>query len=341
MSSTFNRILGTLVGVAVGDAMGMPAEMWSQKRIRNYFGEIADFIQSPLENEISGGFRAYETTDDSIVTMLVAQMLIETEGNPNPLDLVNKIQNWAKENPKSKTVIGPSTKRAFEQIAAGVPYSEAGKYGDTNGAAMRISPVGIIYDYKKIEELTKIVSEVCIATHNTNVAISGASAVAAAVSHGIGGNEDMEEMLETARSAAEYGMKYGNDICSASVAEKIKFAAELSNDIADDMEFLYKVYSLIGSGLPSSESVPAAIAIAYRANGDILKCARLCANIGGDTDTIGAMACGICGAHIGIENIPATVVKKITEVNNFPFVETAIGLERVRYNCNQVGAITM
>lgn len=332
MSRTYNRILGTLVGVAVGDAMGMPSEMWSQKRIKDYFGEITDFIQSPLENEISGGFRAFETTDDSIVTMQVAQMLIETVGKPNPLDLVSKIQNWAKENPKSKTVIGPSTRRAFEQIAAGIPLAEAGKFGETNGAAMRISPVGSICNYEDMQRLTEMVAGICMATHNTSVAISGACAVAAAVSHGVAGNQNMEEMLEVAVNAAEYGMQYGYDVCSASVAEKIKLAAGLSRDIVEDKEFLYKVYSLIGTGLPTSESVPAAIAIAYRAKNDILKCARMCANIGGDTDTIGAIACGICGAHIGIENIPEEVVVKIKEENKFAFEDLAMGLERVRSN---------
>jgi ADP-ribosylglycohydrolase len=43
----------------------------------------------------------------------------------------------------SADLLGPSTKRACEAIRAGVPVGEAGRTGDTNGAAMRIAPVGV------------------------------------------------------------------------------------------------------------------------------------------------------------------------------------------------------
>ncbi len=64
------------------------------------------------------------------------------------------------------------------------------------------------------------------------------------------------------------------------------------------MEFIYNV---IGCGVTTSESVASAIIIsAYAKN--LKHCAYLCANIGGDTDTIGAMACSIVGAYYGVES---------------------------------------
>ena len=60
------------------------------------------------------------------------------------------------------------------------------------------------------------------------------------------------------------------------------------------------LYNLVGAGVNTSESVPAALAIAYYGF-DVKKCALLCANLGGDTDTIGAMATAICGAAQGME----------------------------------------
>lgn len=121
MHSEYNRILGALVGCAVGDAMGMPGEMWSRSRIQKTFGQIRDFLPGHPEHEISAGFAPGETTDDTIVTVLVAKSLVRCKGSLPPLELVHSIQNWAKENAKSKTVIGPSTQRAFQQIANGVP----------------------------------------------------------------------------------------------------------------------------------------------------------------------------------------------------------------------------
>ena len=69
------------------------------------------------------------------------------------------------------------------------PPEEAGSEGDTNGAAMRIAPVGIMLPPEPLDALVDKVAETCRATHNTSIAIASAAAVAAAVSHGIAGGD--------------------------------------------------------------------------------------------------------------------------------------------------------
>lgn len=64
-----------------------------------------------------------------------------------------------------------------------------------------------------------------------------------------------------------------------------------------------QIYQLIGAGTSTLESVPAAIAMVELAGTDPNRCAVLCANTGGDTDTIGAMATAICGALHGVQAI--------------------------------------
>ena len=80
-----------------------------------------------------------------------------------------------------------------------------------------------------------------------------------------------------------------------------------TNDVhytyADDADaFSKKIYDVIGSGVGIIESVPAAISIAYYTQ-DPNECCLMCANLGGDTDTIGAMATAICGAFTGYSKI--------------------------------------
>lgn len=329
MHSEYNRILGALVGCAVGDAMGMPGEMWSRSRIQKTFGQIRDFLPGHPEHEISAGFAPGETTDDTIVTVLVAKSLVRCKGSLPPLELVHSIQNWAKENAKSKTVIGPSTQRAFQQIANGVPPEQAGRFGETNGASMRISPVGIISDHKDIPILVDRVSQVCMPTHNTCTAIAAASAVAAAVAHGISGLP-LEDARGCILEAAAQGQQKGYDTCSPSVVERIRFSLELSDSIDDDEIFMDRQFSLVGCGLPSTESVPTAITIALRCKGNMMRCATMCANIGGDTDTMGAIACAITGAHAGFQSIPAEVVRRICNQNPFGFEELAEELVQLR-----------
>lgn len=326
----YERIYGMLIGCAVGDAMGMPVEMWSQRRILAKYGYIDSFLPGDPDNAISAGLHAYETTDDTIITTIVAEMLIETAGRPDPLDLVRRIERWADNHPKRQKIIGPSTRRAFDRLANGVSVEEIGRYGDTNGSAMRISPVGAILSLNgDLTALVEMVSTVCKPTHNTSAAISGACAVAAAVSHGIAGAA-LSTMPESAQMAARAGETRGFDVCSASVAERIVFAIQLANNCLTDECFMEKLYALVGCGLLVTETVPSAIAIALRSQGDVLRCARLCANIGGDTDTLGAISCAIVGAHTGAGSIPASVAEKIQEVNYYDFQALAKKLFALR-----------
>ena len=57
-----------------------------------------------------------------------------------------------------------------------------------------------------------------------------------------------------------------------------------------------ELYHTLGAGMDTIESVPAALALVECAQGDPRHCAVLAANLGGDTDTIGAMATAVCGA---------------------------------------------
>lgn len=323
MPDRYDKMLGALLGVALGDAMGMPAEGWSRRKIRERFGEITGFLPGPDDNEISAGFRAYETTDDTVVTMLVAELILESDGHPEPIELVRKIEDWAAKNGKSKSVIGPSTRSAFVRIREGVPIEEAGRTGTTNGASMRIAPAGMFCDYRREEELAGLVKRLCLPTHNTAPAISAASAVAAAVSHGIYGNGSRDEMLAVSLSAAERGAQYGFDVCSASIASRLRLAIELSGRCMQDEEFLQALYETVGTGLPSGESVPAALAIAYRTDRDLMKSIRLCANAGGDTDTMGAIAGAVCGAYQGASSIDPDHVSALTAINPFSFSQIA------------------
>lgn len=330
MDMLYNRILGTLVGVAVGDAMGMPSEMWSRRRIENYFGKIEGFLPGPDENEISKGFSPGEVTDDTIVTMLIVETIIENQGKIEPLKIVNKIDNWAKNNEKSKSVIGPSTKRAFELIAQGTELEEAGKFGVTNGASMRISPIGIISDYRDIEKLIDNVTLACLPTHNTSIAISGASAIASAVSYCIHGGKDIDELMEIAKKASRLGEKKGYDVCGPSIEGRIELGIRIIKEGKDERNILNNIYDILGTSIASTESVPAALSLVYYSKGDPIKCGLYAANIGGDTDTIGAISCGICGAMMGIESFPKEIIKTVSSVNNIPFEELAKSLLDVK-----------
>lgn len=328
MNDKYDKILGMLYGCAIGDSFAMPSEMWPPERIKETFGVITDFLPSPESNEISGGFKAGETTDDTIVAFIASEEIIRTKGKISPLDVVNGIERWCLENPKSKTIIGPSTKKAFEAIHQGLDVAEAGKNGVTDGAGTRVAPIGAVLSSKDSERIAKMAQQVCMATHNTSVGISGASAIAAAVAHGIE-NRSWNDFVEVVYDAALAGSKLGYERVETDLPDRILKSIERSESTLEDNKFMEKQYRENGSGLPMIEAAPTAIAIAYRCKEDIMRAARIAANMGGDTDTVAAMACMIIGAHIGASKIDRRVINLISSVNDHPFESVAIKLSGI------------
>ena len=60
-----DKIAGALFGMALGDAMGMPAELWGRKRVKDFFGRIEGFLDGPAENDVAFNYKKGQFTDDT------------------------------------------------------------------------------------------------------------------------------------------------------------------------------------------------------------------------------------------------------------------------------------
>ncbi len=314
-----SRIRGAFIGAAYGDAFGMPSEMWTPEKIREKYGYIDHFLPGNEENEISKGFLAGEVTDDTINMVFVTEMLAETNGEVRPEVFIRKLRKWAQEQKKSKTVIGPSTAAAFALLDQGVPMEVAGKKGVTNGGAMKILPLGLLYGEKEAEKLAEEVQKLCMPTHNTSCAIAAACAVAAAAGKAAAGETDLKKIMDHAVEGAKAGEKRGYKVCGPSVSRRIETAVKIAGQKKAPAEILKDLYELIGTGLASAESIPAALGLVVLSQGNPVLCAKYSANIGGDTDTIGAMSCGICGAYMGDRSFEEEEVRLLEKVNAINF----------------------
>jgi ADP-ribosylglycohydrolase len=74
------RILGALYGQALGDAMGMPSELWPRKRVKAHFGWIDRFLPGPAENNAACYFRQAEFTDDTSMALCLPMRLSSATG---------------------------------------------------------------------------------------------------------------------------------------------------------------------------------------------------------------------------------------------------------------------
>ncbi|GHF07523.1 ADP-ribosylglycohydrolase [Amycolatopsis deserti] len=303
------RALAALAGLAIGDALGMPTEGLSPAEIQPVTGFTA-----------ARGLPAGGVTDDTQQAVIVARLLIDGGGRIDPHRLADSLLAWERDL-RSRGIgglLGPSTRAALNAVAAGESLEEAGKFGTTNGAAMRIAPVGIATP-AELDRLVDSVVEASWVTHNTGVALAGAAAVAAAVSAGIDG-ASLPEAIDFAVAAAEMAARRGNWVAAADVAARIRWSRTM--DAAD-------IPALIGTSVATQESVPAAFAVLQHAEDPWHAC-RTAASLGGDTDTIAAMAGAIAGACTGAGAFPEEAVRTVTEVNDLPLPELAEGLLKLR-----------
>ena len=297
-----NRALGALVGGALGDAMGMPTQLLSPKEIKSDYGFVDGFVDPAPDHPVSKGLKAGAITDDTEQTLLLGSVLLKSGHGFDHHAWVNALIAW-EEDIKARggyDLLGPSTKRAIDAINSGTPPEDAGRHGETNGAAMRIAPVGILVPPG--QGLIARVAETCRATHNTTIAISSAAAVATVISHGIDG-AGWREAIGHAVAAAREGETHGYWVPAGTIAARIAWALDMVENCSVE-EGISRVIDRLGTSVSSQESVPAAFAVLKLANGDAWKAAVIAANLGGDTDTIGAISASMAGACAGYDSLP-------------------------------------
>jgi ADP-ribosylglycohydrolase len=326
-----DRALGALYGLAVGDALGMPTQTLPRDAVRDLFGDVAWFHDGPDVNPVSRGLPAGSVTDDTDQALIVARALLDGDGHVSGQDLAGRLLAWqvAMVAKGSADLLGPSTARALEAVGRGVPVDEAGRHGDTNGAAMRVAAVGVAVPPEPLERLVDRVVEVSRVTHHTRAAIAGASAVAAAVSLGVLGSRAGDQ-LDTAVQAAELGGRHGSDTGAPDVADRIRHAVELVRGAPGEAAALDAVAERVGTGVATHESVPAAFALVALSPGDPWRAVRLAAGLGGDSDTIAAMAGAVAGSRTGLAGFPADAVELVRGVNGLELEPVVDGLLRLR-----------
>jgi ADP-ribosylglycohydrolase len=306
-----------LYGLAIGDALGMPTQMLSRAEITERWGGLLrGFEPAPPGHPIAAGMPAGAVTDDTEQAVLLGRLLVRGDGGVDPRELAAALVSWEHDMAErgSLDLLGPSTKRAVAAVLAGTPPEEAGASGDTNGAAMRIAPVGIAVGPgpATCSYLSTLVDHVVAAsrvTHNTGIALAGAAAVAAAVSAGISG-AGIAGATTLAIDAARIAADRGHWVAGADVAARIEWATGLvaGRTQAQAAEL---IYTLVGTSLATQESVPAAFAVLAAVPGDPWHACLLAASLGGDCDTIAAMAGAIAGACHGVTAFPPEAIAVI------------------------------
>jgi ADP-ribosylglycohydrolase len=328
-SHASERALASLRGLAIGDALGMPTQSMSRERIAADHGRIRGFVDAGPHQRIAAGMSAGTVTDDTEQALLLANLLVDGGGRVDPREFADRLVEWERRMAAkgSLDLLGPSTKAAVTRILQGVPVTESGSTGTTNGAAMRIAPVGIATPADDLDALVDAVADASSVTHGTGLGIAGASAVAAAVSAGIAG-AGVDDALDLAVDAARLGARRGAWVAGGDIAARIAWARTwLAGLPAPDR--LDAIADVIGTSVASQESVVAALAL-VAVSPDPWTAVCDAASLGGDTDTIAAMAGAVLGAIHGASAWPDSAVDTVTRVNGLDLPPLVDGLLAIR-----------
>jgi ADP-ribosylglycohydrolase len=293
--------------------MGMPTQTMSRAEITKRYGDVKGPVASVDDQPLAPRQPAGRITDDTEQAVLVARLLIESGGSIAPQALADALVIWQDSMIErgSKDLLGPSTTAALTALRSGVPWTESGRGGTTNGAAMRIAPVGIVR--RPGAELWERVRETTWLTHGTNLGLAGAYAVAAAVSGGIEGADPYEAVIEGI-AAAHFGAERGVWVAGADIAARFDALAPLARRMTDDA-FATFAYQVVGTSVQSQESLVTAFLLVDRYADEPFKALTTAASLGGDTDTIGAIAGAVLGACWGPSAFPEADIQLVESVN--------------------------
>jgi len=327
-----DRIHAALALAGMGDALGAPTEQWSIDEIATKYGGLVTAFDDPPADTFAGanqGLRG-EVTDDASQMYYLARAMVAAGGALNQEQWVECLLDWVATSPKAG-FMGPSTAGIVKALQEGADTALVGVIGQsrrkmttvgtTNGAAMRVAPVGLLYP-GRIEEACRSTLFTCLPSHDTAVAIAAACSVAAACAQALA-TDDLALVLQAAVKGGEAGERLAREsarqVAGPSYPARLDMALRIAREAQSDSEFLHRMENEVGNSVLAAESVPAALGVVAYAKGDPLRTIALSASIGNDTDSIATMAGAIVGALRGTAALPQDLLAEFKRTNGAEF----------------------
>lgn len=279
-----DRFEGCLLGLTIGDALGAKFEAQSPEAIANRFSSTEQLIAYPQEE--------IWYTDDTQMAIGVAEALIEAGEIVEEVLCRAFVSNYipSRGYGRGARVILDAMEdgRDYQEIAN--RYFPGGSYG--NGAAMRVAPVGLLFnnDSEKVWEQARLSA---LPTHVHPLGIEGTQLLALGIAICTQSSQFQKEhffdQLLTKCTTAEYRKQLEE-------AAQVSTPKDLVN-LGNRIEALYSVPTALASFALTPESFESTI-------GNVIF-------LGGDTDTLAAMAGALSGAYLGTDRLPKNLVELI------------------------------
>ncbi len=288
-----SRARGCLAGLGVGDAMG---DTGRSQDYRSRYGVITNMYSDA------------RSTDDTEFGILTACCLIDNKGKIGPDEVCRAWKKYILDRGGVKKRAGRPLYGAIENLSRGMKPPESGMYNVMNtddGAAMRISPVGIFRagDIAGAASLAAI--DACI-SHDRD-GIWAAKAIAASVAVAMVGGS-VEEIVQAGMGAMPEG---------SWLARSMGIAMRICDDKRDIELAFEDLHTMLWTPehATAAEAIPQVYAILRLTGGDFRRGLLWSANFGRDADTICGLVCSISGAIHGVGVIPERWIGQIRKAS--------------------------
>ena len=297
MRSLRDRFRGVILGTAVGDALGLPAEGISRRRAQKLFkGRWRHRLL------INRGM----VSDDTDHTVMVAQSLL---AHPDSVELFTRrlswcLRWWLLSLPAG---IGFATLRSILRLWGGMSPSRSGVRSAGSGPAMRSAPIGAFFAFVP-DQLDDYLRASTRITHTDPRALTGAKAVAHLAAWTIRENlterPGLEDFSNLLRSMSSQDEEWAHLLGLISTAYRQHHSVD---QFAEALGLFKGVTGYV------YHTVPVAVYAWYKHFGDFEQTLSAVLNCGGDTDTSGAIAGALAGAVVGQQGIPIDWLEGIFE----------------------------
>jgi ADP-ribosylglycohydrolase len=308
VACSIDRFTGCILGQAVGDALGFPVEGLPAEQTA---AAVTPFPRQFIVHSC-GLFPPGQYTDDTQMMRAILSSLIE-RGRVDAEDIAARfVPLWREGEIVGR---GRATTEAVRRLIAGVSWRESGAPPPSagNGSAMRTAPLGL-WLYDDSAALARAAADESRITHADPRCLAGAVAISAAVAYSV--RHDAIDAGSFVRFIAGLAHPYHAEF--AALIETLLRWLEMDETVA--------VQEIRRAGLPPGQRpdwpgispfvVPTVLICLYaflRTPADYRETVRFVIAQGGDVDTTGAIAGAIGGAFNGIEAVPESLARAVTD----------------------------
>jgi ADP-ribosylglycohydrolase len=323
-----DRVMGMFLGIAIGDALGMPFEkIFTPAELLAMPDEaFADYQDPPAGHKFHGGkLKAGETTDDTQLSLAVAESLIAC----GCIDLDHQAQAHVAAMEERISGWGKGTLSAIQRIKEGVHWKESGVLGGAgNGVMMKVSPVGAYMmlangkSFPLNKEMQNLL-DLSLMTHQSRMGMAQGVIQAVSVARAM----VWDERTESGNAQEDFRKDFlERAICQCDYIESL-YAGQIKDGITDrltdrlmdlqenrryeeDLETLAARYG--ERPFYVYDSLPLTYAC-FLKDPDSFQAVINAIRVGGDTDTNASIVGALLGAKNGISVFPSKLIDGLKE----------------------------